>query len=509
MKKRVTKREKGFSAEKPSREEKFPAEEYKETVLQENFEDAKRYFLEIYLQIDYAHTVMLFEQGIINKTEAKELLRALKSIELEKVKTISYDGSFEDLFFLLQNEIKKNCKNLETAGKLHTARSRNDIDATLYRIKLREYTIEAIDSLIELRKVFLDLAEKYRNAIIPAYTHTQPAQPTTLAHFLLAMIENLNRDTKRLMRAFENINLCPLGSAAITTSGFPIDRFKTASLLGFNAPVRNSYGAISSVDYFTETLSAIAVLMINIGRFAQEFLLMSTQEFDALKIPGGFVQGSSIMPQKRNPVALEHVRALASKAFGEAIGALTAVHNTPFGDINDIEDDLQPLIFRAMQDANRSIKLLGASLRNASFNVDLLKKRVGENFITVTELADEIVRRENLSFRSAHEIVGKTVRKSLETNSTLTIEILQASAEETVGRKLNLTADELEKILSPEHFIKIRKVYGGTAPEEIEASLIVEKQDTESDKKWLQEKREKLNSAKLMLEESVDRILKG
>jgi|GEM_PF-5041673 len=172
MKKRVTKREKGFSAEKPSREEKFPAEEYKETVLQENFEDAKRYFLEIYLQIDYAHTVMLFEQGIINKTEAKELLRALKSIELEKVKTISYDGSFEDLFFLLQNEIKKNCKNLETAGKLHTARSRNDIDATLYRIKLREYTIEAIDSLIELRKVFLDLAEKYRNAIIPAYTHT-------------------------------------------------------------------------------------------------------------------------------------------------------------------------------------------------------------------------------------------------------------------------------------------------------------------------------------------------
>ncbi|GIU81878.1 MAG: argininosuccinate lyase [Acidobacteria bacterium] len=490
-------------------EEKFPAEEYKETVLQENFEDAKRYFLEAYLQIDYAHAIMLFEQGIITKSEAKQLLKALKSIDLEKIRAIVYDGSFEDLFFLLQREIKNNCSDPDTAGKLHTARSRNDIDATLYRIKLREYLFETISAVIELRKVFLDLAESHQKTVIPAYTHTQPAQPTTLAHFLLAMVENLNRDTKRLIRAFENLNLCPLGSAAITTSGFPIDRFKTASLLGFDAPMRNSYGAIGAIDYFAEAISAIAVLMINIGRFAQEFLLMSMQEFGTLEISEGFVQGSSIMPQKRNPVALEHVRALASKAFGGAIGVLTAVHNTPFGDINDIEDDLQPLIFGVVKDANRSTRLFGAAMRSAKFNESLLKKRAGENFITVTELADEIVRRENLSFRLAHEIVGKAVRKSLELNSTLTIEILQESAEETIGKKLSLDSDELERILSPEHFVEIRKVYGGPAPEEVENSLSAEMQEVEKDKQWLRDKKEKLSRARTKLEEEVDSILKS
>jgi argininosuccinate lyase len=487
------------------KEGKFPAKEYKETVLQVNFEDAKSYFLEAYLQIDFAHAIMLFEQGIITKTEAKQILAALKSIDLEKIKATKYDGSFEDLFFLLQSEIKNLCGDPEVAGKLHTARSRNDIDATLYRLKLRQYLIEVINSTIALRKVFFDLAKENQNTIITAYTHTQPAQPTTLAHFILAMIENLSRDTKRLISAFENVNLCPLGSAAITTSGFPINRFRTASLLGFEAPMRNSYGAICSVDYFTETISAIAVLMLNISRFVQEFLLMSMQEFNALILSEGFVQGSSIMPQKRNPVALEHVRALASCSFGQAIGVLSAVHNTPFGDINDIEDDLQPLVFRVMQDANRSIILFGATMRDAKFNVDWLRKKTQENFITVTELADELVRKENLSFRVAHEIVGKAVRKS--TNSKISIEALQAAAKETINRELNLTSDELENILSAEHFIEVRKTYGGTAPEEIESSLSAEKQKIEYDEKWIREKQDKINSAKLKLEETAKNLL--
>ena len=150
------------------------------------------------------------------------------------------------------------------------------------------------------------------------------------------MGENVGRDIKRLQRAFENMNYCPLGSGAITTTGFPINRHRVAELLGFTAPTVNSYGSIASVDYFTETLGAVATLLVNTGKFAQEFLLMAMMEFNAIRLPDGFVQGSSIMPQKRNPVALEHIRAIGSKALGQTLGVITAVHNTPFGDINDV-----------------------------------------------------------------------------------------------------------------------------------------------------------------------------
>ena len=180
---------------------------------------------------------------------------------------------------------------------------------------------------------------------MPAHTHTQPAQPTTLAHYLLAACEFLERDFQRLQASFSRINLSPMGAAAITTSGFPIDRDETARLLGFEGLAENSYGAIASIDYITEAASVVAVAMVNVGKLMQDLLLWSTREFGFLRLSDAFVQSSSIMPQKRNPVALEHTRILASRAVGEAQAVLTCAHNTPFGDINDSEDDLQPLVF--------------------------------------------------------------------------------------------------------------------------------------------------------------------
>ena len=268
---------------------------------------------------------------------------------------------------------------------------------------------------MNLRTVFLNLASEHHETLIPAYTHTQPAQPSTLAHFLLAMAENLGRDIKRLQRAFDNMNFCPLGACAITTTGFPINRHRVAELLGFAAPTVNSYGSIASVDYFTEMLGAMSALLVNIGKFAQEFLLMAMMEFNVIRLPDGFVQGSSIMPQKRNPVALEHIRALASKALGQSIGAIAGVHNTPFGDINDVEDDFQPLIYNALRDTTRSVSLFAATLKSATFNLETLRYRAEANFITVTELADSIVRKENLSFRISHKIVGNCVKKCVRT----------------------------------------------------------------------------------------------
>ncbi|CAN5213114.1 argininosuccinate lyase [soil metagenome] len=490
----------------PEIKEKFPAQIYKENVLSDCFEDAKKYFLQAYLEVDFAHAVMLAEQKIITEDELKELLKALRSLDLDSIRRAEYDGSFEDLFFYLQREIKKYCDD-DTAGKLHTARSRNDIDVTIYRLHLRQDTLKLLRSAMDLRRNLLDLAAEHHETLIPAYTHTQPAQPSTLAHFLLAMAENLGRDIKRIQRAFDNMNLCPLGAGAITTTGFPINRHRVAELLGFYAPTVNSYASIASVDYFTETLGATSALLVNIGKFAFEFLQMASMEFNVIRLPDGYVQGSSIMPQKRNPVALEHIRALASKGLAQSLGVFTSIHNTPFGDINDVEDDLQPLIYNALRDANRSVALFAGTLQSATFNLETLRKRAGENFITVTELADTIVRRENLPFSVSHKIVGNCVKNALSQNSEITHEILQTAAKEILDRELTLSKEDLQKTLSPENFVAIRTIYGGTAPEETRRALTVERDYESADENWFAEKKTLLENASANLIEKVDEII--
>jgi argininosuccinate lyase len=475
--------------------EQFPAKSYRDNVLQDCFTDAKRYFLDHYLDVDRAHVIMLGEQEIVPAEEVAKILDAIETLNLEKIRDADYDGSVEDLFFYLQREITAACGDVDVAGKLHTARSRNDIDVTIYRLYLRRQALELIEACHLLRRVFLDLAERHHDTLMPAYTHTQPAQPTTLAHFLLAMAENTGRDIGRLQRAWENMNRCPLGACAITTTGFPINRFRVAELLGFDGPTRNSYASIASVDYFTELLGATAAMLVNIGKFAQEFLLMAMMEFDVIRLPDGYVQASSIMPQKRNPVAIEHVRAIASKALGQALGVLTSVHNTPFGDINDVEDDLQPLNFSAVADSIRAVSLLGHALEAAEFNLELLRERAEANFITVTELADEIVRRDDLPFSKAHAIVAACVRAASEADAAINYDILQTAAGNVAGRPLSLTAGELEKVLTARHFVAVRTIYGGPAADETRDALAEQRADEARDDKWFEVTRKRLDEA--------------
>jgi argininosuccinate lyase len=463
--------------------EKFPTQVYRDCVLSDIFEDAKRLFLDHILDIDRAHAIMLIEQGIITAQEGESILAAIGDLDMASVRAAVYDGSYEDLFFYLQERLTEIC-GADTAGRLHTARSRNDIDVTLYRMRLRGDVLAMMRATMDLQRVLLDIAARHHETVIPAYTHTQPAQPTTLAHFMLAMAEVLGRDVERLSKAFESVNRSPLGACAITTTGFPIDRRRTAELLGFDAPTVNSYASIAGVDYFTEALGALSVLLVNVGRFAHEFLLMSMREFDAIRLSDGYVQTSSIMPQKRNPVALEHVRALASKALGQAQGVFLSVHNTPFGDINDVEDDLQPLIAAAFRDARRATELLGATLSTATFNVDVLRARAGRDFITVTELADTLVRRERVSFRMAHRIVAGAVRRALEGGGELTYDLLHAAAYEVLNKPLSLTAAEVQAALDPGNFVRVRTVLGGPAPEETRRAAAVEWERAAANEAW-------------------------
>ncbi|TAK17722.1 MAG: argininosuccinate lyase, partial [Acidobacteria bacterium] len=312
--------------------------EYVRLVLNENFEDAKRLLLDPLLAIDEAHLVMLVDTGIVSKADGRILRDAIGTITADSLRGVTYDGTYEDLFFYIERLVKGAC-DADIAGRLHTARSRNDIDMTMYRMQLREMVLDLLDATLALRESLIGLAERHRDTVFPMHTHTQPAQPSTVAHYLLAAIEQIERDGGRLRAAFASVNRNPLGACAITGTGFPIDRMRTSELLGFDGPTGNTYGSIATVDYLLESAGAASTAVVGLGRIVQDLLLWCTIEMGYLRLTDAFVQGSSIMPQKRNPVALEHARALASKAFAQTHSIAMAVHNTPFGDIVDTEDD--------------------------------------------------------------------------------------------------------------------------------------------------------------------------
>jgi argininosuccinate lyase len=472
------------------------APEYVASVLNENFEDAKELFLAPLMAIHYAHLVMLAARGIMTLEDARAVRLALDSISQPDVRRAAYDGTCEDLFFYVDRLIAGACGE-QTAGRLHTARSRNDIDMTMYRMRQREFISGLAAATFDLRSVLLDIAERHRHAVFAVHTHTQRAQPTTIAHYLLGVVEQLERDASRLQAAYDRTNRCPLGACAITGTGFPIDRELTADLLGFAGPTGNTYGSIATVDYLLESVAATGVLVLGTGRFVQDLLQWSTAEFDYVRLGDGFVQCSSIMPQKRNPVALEHARGIGSKALGETQAIITAVHNTPFGDIVDTEDDLQPLVFSAFHDATRAVRLLAAAMRTAEFDAARLGARAAEGWTTLTELADTLVRDHNVPFATAHTIAARVAAES-EGSQSLGDLLARVSAD-VLGAPLAYSDAALSEILSPAHFVNVRQTLGGPAPAETARALIVSRDALAHDEAWLGRTRDSLAAAESRL----------
>jgi argininosuccinate lyase len=459
------------------------APEYVKCVLNDNFEDAKSHLLAPLMAIHYAHLVMLVDRTIVSPEDARAIRTALDAVSLDDVRRAAYDGSCEDLFFYVERLLVQAC-GPEIAGRLHTARSRNDIDMTMYRMRQRDLILALHGASCGLRRSLLDLAARHRDTIFAAHTHTQRAQPTTIAHYLLGVVEQLERDAARLAQAYDRTNRSPLGACAITGTGFPIDRQLTAELLGFCGPTGNTYGSIATVDYLLESASAAAVLLTGLGRFIQDLLLWGTAEFGYLQLGDGFVQTSSIMPQKRNPVALEHARALGSKALGQAQGIVTSVHNTPFGDIVDTEDDLQPLVFSMFRDATRSVTLVAAAMMSAEFDAARLEAHAGDGWTTLTELADTLVREQQLPFTTAHAVAARMVTGRAAHPERSLADLLGDASRAVLGRPLPYSDARLAEILSPRHFVAVRRTLGGPAPEETARAIAASQAQLDADETW-------------------------
>jgi argininosuccinate lyase len=484
----------------------FPAPVYRRTVLEEIFRNAKVYFLEPLLAIEYAHTLMLARQTIIPEESAAICLRGLERLDVEQIRREPYDPDVEDLYFYIETQLIKLC-GAEHAGRIRTARSRNDVDMTMYRMVLRARCLTVFRSLLALREVMVRLAWDHRASLITAYTHQQPAQPTTLGHYLMASVEWMERDARRLQAAYRNLNLSPLGACAITGTGFPIDREYTAALLGFDGLQLNSYGAIASVDYLTEACSVLMVSMVNLGRFTQDLLLFSTAEFAYLRLSDAYVQVSSIMPQKRNPVALEHVRALASRALTQAQGVLTSLHNTPFADMNDAEDDLQPGAYTAFDDAARALDLAAGLLETATFNIGAMQDRTYGNFLTVTELADVLVRSTGISFCTAHEIVSLAVEEAGHADPQTIIGGVERAFSRLTGRALDVDRQLLHGALDPRHFVEVRKTPGGPSADVLAQAIMGARERLDADVSWMEAAAAHIRQAQQRLEEQTQAFL--
>jgi argininosuccinate lyase len=480
--------------------------DYIRAVLDQNFEDAKAQLLSPLMAIHHAHLVMLTECGILAPADAAAIRDALRSISAAEVRDARYDGSCEDLFFYVERLIVQACGE-DVAGRLHTARSRNDIDMTMYRMRQRQMIVTLLETVSRLRGVLLDLAGKHRETVFAAHTHTQPAQPSTVAHYLLAVVEQLERDARRLRAAYATTNCNPLGACAITGTGFPIDRRRTTELLGFDAAMGNTYGSIATVDYLLENVSTTAVLLAGLGRVVQDLLLWCTAEVGYLRLADGFVQSSSIMPQKRNPVALEHARALASMALGHANAIVLAVHNTPFGDIVDTEDDLQPMVSSMFDQAVRAVTLVAAAMATAEFDRERMADRAGQGCITMTELADTLTRDHGVPFKTSHAVASGLVRAmSAGGAADSPSALLRSVTAAIVGRAIEYDDAALAELLSPDHFVRVRTTPGGPAPSETTRAIAASRERLHEDHQWTSDTVRKLQEAEQTLKTAAERL---
>ncbi len=451
---------------------RFPDPTYRDTVLAPLFEGVKSNFATHMAQINRAHLVMLAETGILSTADARSIASALSDIEKTiNITSLTYTGEHEDYFFVVEAALRERLG--DPGGALHTARSRNDMDHTLFKLALRQRTGLMLQKIFDLVDALIKKAETESETLIVAYTHGQPAQPTTFGHYLSAIVEVMLRDAERLDAAANGLEHCPMGAAAITTSGFPIDRDRMSDLLGFEAPLLNAYGCIASVDYVTALYSTLKLVFVHLGRVVQDMGYWAAFEVGQLYVPNSFVQISSIMPQKRNPVPIEHMRHLASVTAGRCDVIVNTMHNTPYTDMNDSEGEVQQAGYDAFASGARMIDLFRAFLPACSINADRVAKTTDAACITITELADTLVRDEGLSFRQAHEISALTAKAVIAKSEPLHQgfgTFVAAFADET-GRETAVTQERFEEVTSARHFVKIRNRPGGPAPEALQVAL--------------------------------------
>lgn len=478
---------------------------FREAVLQPMLDAELAAFSE-YIAVDRAHTVMLIEQGIINRDAGGKILNGLRSIE-----TLGRDQfplEADDTLLLQFESYLEGAIGVEAAGAMHTGRSRNDQMAAAYRLQARAELLTVLDALSNLQDVALELATSSQQVLLPGYTHLQRAQPITFAHYLLRHIGLFERDQLRIEGAFARTNLNPLGGAAMAGTSWPIDRHRTAELLGFSGIVGNSIDAgIFNTDYPPEIAGACAIVVTNAGRLAADLYIWSTTEFGIVEVGDELAGTSSIMPQKKNPESLERIIALAGLAAGWQ-GSVLGVHR------GVSSSDLGPAFAGTdLPDcANRtssSLQLLAATLDTMHVNADKARMLLNDDWSAASALADKLVAVAGLPFRQAHQVVARVVRNAINAGlvaSDVDAAFVTRASEEILGHALPVRDPDIRRVMDPDTFIESRTSLGGTNSARVTEALVVarELQKTHSD--WLDATRSRLHEAEAELRRVAEQM---
>lgn len=416
-----------------------------------------------------AHAAMLREQAIISEADAAAILEGLDQIAVEYERDgVPERVELEDIHMTVEHRLGELIG--EAAGRLHTARSRNDQVATDFRLWVRNACDEAVGAIRDLQRVLVARAEEHAEDVMPGFTHLQVAQPVTLGHHLMAYYEMLRRDVSRFSDARARMNECPLGAAALAGTGFPIDRERTADALGFDGVTANSLDSVSDRDFALDYLSAAAQCSLHLSRLAEELIVWASPQFGFVKLSEGFSTGSSIMPQKRNPDAAELVRGHS----GRLIGALTALMVTmkalPLAYSKDMQDDKEP-VFEACDLLMLSLQALGGMVETVAFVPERLRAAAAQGHSTATDLADWLVREADVPFREAHHITGRAVKAAEERGCDLAELSLEALKEIDVRIE-----ERVFDVLKVDASARSRTSYGGTAPERVREQIAAAKE---------------------------------
>jgi argininosuccinate lyase len=409
-----------------------------------------------------AHARMLGTTSILSQADVDAITQGLDQVagEIESG-AFTFSRALEDIHMNVESRLKEIIG--EPAGRLHTARSRNDQVAVDFRLWVRDTVDELEGQLADLQLALAERAEAYAGAVMPGFTHLQSAQPTTFGHHLLAYVEMLSRDRGRLADARRRMNECPLGAAALAGTSFPIDRHMTAAELGFDRPTANSLDSVSDRDFALEVLSAAAIASMHLSRLAEELVLWTTVQFGFVRLSDAFSSGSSIMPQKRNPDAAELVRGKTGRIVGALNALLMTMKGLPLTYSKDMQEDKEPT-FDALTNLSLVVAAMAGMVRDLTPDLKRMKAAAGAGYATATDLADWLVRAQGLPFREAHHVTARIV--ALAAGRGVGLEKL--SLAEMQGVHARMTADVFG-VLGVDKSVKSRVSYGGTAPANVRA----------------------------------------
>ena len=411
-----------------------------------------------------AHSEMLAEQGIIAKADQAKIAHGLNTI-LSEIESgaFAFSTKLEDIHMNVEGRLAELIG--PAAGRLHTARSRNDQVAVDFRLWTKKELTRIATALKGLIEAFLKRAEEHAATVMPGFTHLQTAQPVTFGHHCMAYVEMFGRDLSRVRDAIERLDESPLGAAALAGTGFPIDRHATAKALGFREPTRNSIDSVSDRDYALELLAVAAICATHLSRLAEEIVIWSTPQFGFVRLSDSFSTGSSIMPQKKNPDAAELVRAKTGRVNGHLVGLLTVMKGLPLAYSKDMQEDKEA-VFDAAETLDLMLAAMTGMVGDMAINTEAMKRAAGSGFSTATDLADWLVREAGLPFREAHHVTGRAVamaesqKKGLEKLSLADLQSLHPAI-----------TDDIYSVLSVSNSVRSRKSFGGTAPAEVRRQI--------------------------------------